>query len=155
MLHYLVQYVWKVLYKTIFYFVDENILPENWTTILKRQKQQGLKVPKSHHQSLKKLNLTATDYVEYASGQTFLQSIGIESHELCTDYDECVRKTTMASALPIVIGEDILYSYRRIAGHFLLSDSVTRHLISSCSILNKFCYYLSLYIPTQSVLPGQ
>jgi hypothetical protein len=44
LLHYLVQYVWKVLYKTnFFYFVEENILPENWTTILKRQKTTGLK----------------------------------------------------------------------------------------------------------------
>ena len=43
---------------------------------------------------------------------------------------------------PIVIGEDILYTYRRIAGHFLLSDSMTRHQISSCSILKNSTHWL-------------
>ena len=87
---------------------QENVLPEIWTIILKRQKTTGLKGSQISPSIIKnKLNLTTSDNVEYASGQTFLQSIDIESHELCTDYDECVRRTRMANAMPIVIGEDI------------------------------------------------
>ena len=46
--------------------------------------------------------------------------------------------------MPILIGEDILYTYRQIAGHFLLSDSMTRHQISSCSILKDSKHWLLL-----------